>query len=366
MPEPFKNLIGSAAIDRLADRLAATGPFDTIPFRTACLAPLDGLELKDRVRHVAACLRDYLEPAYPDALARLLRSLPPPQDDTEGVTEAMEWWPVCQFVESYGLDHPDLSVRAMHDLTRRFSCEFAVRPYLARRPAETLSVLAGWTRDPDPHVRRLVSEGTRPRLPWGMRLSEFVRDPEPVIALLERLRDDPEEYVRRSVANNLNDIAKDHPERVVDLAKTWMVDASPERVRLLKRALRTLVKAGHSGALGLFGFEGARVSGRVEVRTPDVRLGEALSFAVELTASHDAALLVDYAVHHVRANGSTTAKVFKWTTRRVTADVPVRLEREHSFRAVTTRRYYPGVHRVEVLVNGASIGCAEFRLTLAG
>lgn len=366
MPEPFKNLIGSAAVDRLSDHLAATGPFDTAAFRAACLAPLDGLELKDRVRHIAACLREHLEPAYPEALGRLLRSLPAPLDGTEGVTEAMEWWPMCQFVESYGLDHPDLSIRAMHDLTRRFSCEFAIRPYLVARPVETLAVLAGWTRDPDPHVRRLVSEGTRPRLPWGMRLSEFVRDPEPVILLLEILRDDPEEYVRRSVANNLNDIAKDHPDRVVDLAKTWMVGASPQRVRLLKRALRTLVKAGHPGALELFGFEGARVTGCVEVRTPDIRLGETLSFAVELTASHDAALLIDYAVHHVRANGSTTAKVFKWTTRRADAGVRIRLEREHSFRAVTTRKYYPGVHRVEVLVNGASVGHAEFRLSSAG
>lgn len=362
MAEPFKNLMGPPAIERLAALLSKTGPFDTPSFVAACLGPLESLELKDRVRHVASCLRAHLDPEYPDALTRILRSLPPAMEGTEGTPAGIEMWPLCHFVEEFGLDHPDRSIEAMHELTRRFSCEFTIRPYLDTRPVETMAVLAEWVSDPDPHVRRLVSEGTRPRLPWGMRLQRFVQDPGPVVALLERLKDDPEDYVRRSVANNLNDIAKDHPGLVVLTARRWLENASPERRKLVKHALRTLLKAGHPEALALFGFEETTTACRLWVATPEVSLGADLVFAVELESERGGELLVDYAIHHQKANGKLSPKVFKWTTRSLAPGETVRIERAHSMRPVTTRVYYPGAHRVEIRVNGSPLAIADFVL----
>jgi 3-methyladenine DNA glycosylase AlkC len=161
---------------------------------------------------------------------------------------------LCAFVAEYGLAHRDLSLRALKEMTKRFSAEFAIRPFLDREPAAVVAVLADWALDPHPQVRRLVSEGTRPRLPWGMRLPKFVADPRPVLTLLELLKEDPELFVRRSVANNLNDIAKDNPDLVVATLRRWKASRSPETKWLVKHALRTLIKQGHPDALGLLGY----------------------------------------------------------------------------------------------------------------
>jgi len=368
MAEPFKEWINTDAITRLAGALSAARPdWSPAPFVAAATDGLGALELKDRVRHVAAALRARLAPAYPDALRHILDSLGPPLSSTEGVTEAFEVWPLCQFVEAYGLEHPALSLDAIHALTRRFSCEFAVRPYLLRHPEATLARLTAWTRDPDVHVRRLVSEGARPRLPWGVRLQPFVLDPTPVLPLLEALKDDPELYVRRSVANNLNDIAKDHPALVVSTAERWSEGASPERQKLVRHALRTLIKQGDPGALAVLGYGPPQVTLEAfAVDTPAVAMGGALTFSVRLrsTASGPQRLLLDYAVHHKKKNGTLTPKVFKWTTRELGPGEALELSRRHPIRPITTRKYYAGEQRVELLVNGASLGILPFALTV--
>jgi len=277
---------------------------------------------------------------------------------------------MAEFVARRGQnpEHVALSLDVLKDMTSRFSSEFAVRPFLANHRELTLKTFSRWTTDENEHVRRLVSEGTRPRLPWGMRLKAFVADPSPVVRLLEVLKDDPSEYVRRSVANNLNDIAKNHPDLVANIAQNWMADASADRKRLIRHGLRTLIKAGNAKALQALGYAPAQIKvKRFALTTPEIVLGEALCFELEIasTAISNQPLVIDYAVHHMRANGHTTAKVFKWKTVQLDAEASLNATKRHPIKPITTRRYYPGPHRVEVLINGKGIASADFQLFIA-
>jgi 3-methyladenine DNA glycosylase AlkC len=273
--------------------------------------------------------------------------------------------PMADFVAARGLQDFDASLDLLAEMTKRATSEFAVRPFLVADPDRTLAHAWRWAGDANRHVRRLASEGTRPRLPWGMRLGRFVADPSPLIPLLTRLRDDPSDYVRRSVANSLNDIAKDHPDLVADIARDWLADAPPERTRLVRHACRTLVKRGHSPTLAALGYGPPTVRlSKLEVLTPEVSFGTALEFVAEI-ASEGAAqdIVLDYVIHHLRANGGTGAKVCKWKVLALGAGETLRLARRHPMRPVTTRRYYDGTHRVAVVANGVVLAEAEFELT---
>jgi 3-methyladenine DNA glycosylase AlkC len=230
-----------------------------------------------------------------------------------------------------------------------------------------LAVFKDWVKDPDQHVRRLVSEGSRPRLPWAMQLPIFIEDPRPVIALLEQLKDDPEEYVRRSVANNLNDIAKDHPELVADIAQKWLQAASKNRQRLVRHACRTLIKNGHKKTLAALGYTSPAIhSAKVSVLTPKLLFGEALEFSLSLqsNASETQPLMIDYIVHHQKASGLTSAKVFKWSSTNLIPRKTLTLQKKHPIKQITTRVYYAGLHGLEVVVNGISVGRADFELVM--
>jgi 3-methyladenine DNA glycosylase AlkC len=266
--------------------------------------------------------------------------------------------PFVFFVAEQGLDDFEVAMRAQYELTKRFTAEFSIRAFIDRYPEQTLERLAEWAMDPDVHVRRLVSEGTRPRLPWAPRLRRFQKDPTPVLKLLELLKDDPEEYVRRSVANNLNDISKDHSKRVVEVAGRWWVDASEERKRLVRHALRTLVKAGDPAALAVLGYsaDSPVVIKRVTI-TPEVAtIGEKVKFEVEMMNPSDgtASALVDLRVHFVKANGSTSGKVFKGTQLELEPGGVTTMRKSISLAQQSTRIHYPGQHRLEVLLNGVS------------
>jgi 3-methyladenine DNA glycosylase AlkC len=257
-------------------------------------------------------------------------------------------------------------MQAQHALTQRFTAEFSIRPFIERYERETLALLRTWARDPDVHVRRLVSEGTRPRLPWAGRLPRFQRDPSPVLALLELLKDDPELFVRRSVANNLNDIGKDHPDVLVDVARRWMENASPARQALVRHALRSLVKQGHPGALQVLGF-GQRARIVIEdVAIVPARVASggkvAVAFAVRSTARKVQRILVDFRVHFVKANGKPTPKVFKLRVVDLPPDGRLPLRKTVSLADLTTRRHYPGRHAVDVVVNGTVVPIGAFVL----
>ena len=367
---PMKDGLSRDVIGNIASTFERVhSPLDGSRFVGDACEGLDDLELKDRVVRVAAVLREHLPDPYPSALAviREAASVWPARDPNDALG-GFAAWPMIDFVGIYGLDHPEVSLDALAEITHLFSAEFAIRPFLVHHTDMTLRRLHEWTADEREHVRRLVSEGTRPLLPWGIRLKAFQADPAPGLALLERLKDDPSDYVRRSVANHLNDVSKDHPDLVVDICTRWRKGASPERDWIVRHATRTLVKKGHPAALKLLGFDdNPKVRLRDLQVTPEkIRVGDSIDVAFRLESTGKAAqdLVVDYAVHHRKANGEATPKVFKLKTLHLGPGEAVSLSKRHSFRRITTRQYYPGRHEVEVTVNGKRVGRAGCDLTV--
>jgi 3-methyladenine DNA glycosylase AlkC len=353
-PKAFKHWISPALLAKMARVIASAYPTFRARALTGLSKQLGPLELKDRVRLVSATLRELLPPDYPAALAVLLEAAESPE------LKGFDFWPFTEFVQAYGLMHFDESMRALHLLTQKFTSEFAVRPFLIRYPEETLALLGRHTRDPSPHVRRWISEGTRPRLPWGERLHALVADPAPTLRLLDELKYDPELYVRTSVANHLNDIAKDHPAVVVRTLGQW-TRAAPAAERdkiawIARRALRTLIKKGDPAALELLG-----VAPDAAVRARGLRLNQArfrmnevieLRFVIQSESESDQKLVVDYLIHHAGANGARGPKVFKLKTFVLGAGERVEITKKHALRPITTRTYYPGEHLLEIQING--------------
>lgn len=365
-PAAFKHNLNHEVVEVIAAALAAThDSFAQPAFEATAKDGLLDLELKDRVRHVVAAMRPFLPSdggAAVDVVRRAALGLYPGGEKVSGWAN----WPLIDFVGDHGLDSFDASLEALRQMTHLWSAEFAIRPYFRADVERTLHTVQCWLTDPDEHVRRLVSEGSRPRLPWGGHLSVFRDDPAPLYPLLRALRDDTSEYVRRSVANNLNDIAKDHPDALVEEVRAWLPGASPARRKLVKHAFRSLVKAGHSGALDALGFRPdapVRVDG-LTVTPNQASVGGAVEIRFELVSEsvQSEALVVDYAVHHVKAAGHRTPMVFKLKTLELAAGATVKVRKKHSLKKVTTRVYYPGAHAVEILVNGSARGIVEFDL----
>ncbi len=337
--------------------LEATGPFNSAAFCAEAVAPLEGLELKARVAHVARCLRCYLPGAFPAVLNRLVQSLPPPDPALLG----QSWlWPVLQVVEDEGAEFPEASLAALVPLTSRFSGEFAVRPLLARHPGLAYRTLLAWTAHPDAHVRRLASEGSRPRLPWGLRLRGAVADPGSGLRILDALVDDPSEYVRRSVANHLGDVAKDHPARAVALASAWMRER-PDRRALVRHALRGPLKSGNTDALALLGNSVGAVAVESLTVTPNpARVGDHVT--VSATVRGTGRLRVDLVWQWPGARNGWSSRTFVGKERELADGEAWAFTGGISLRAVTTRPIRVGVQRVFLRVAGLTYGPAEFLL----
>ena len=375
--EPFKNQLNADVVHALARVLHRARPdFDRAGFEGRALDGLEGLELKARAEHLADALQAYLPTSYVELAPVIESCLAPPDRSAAdsgsgaGPAEGLSgWavWPLAELVARRGLDAPARALETLHALTQRFTAEWAIRPFIERFPDLVFATLRQWTHDPSEHVRRLVSEGSRPRLPWGRRLASLQSDPSPTLPLLAALQDDPSEYVRRSVANHLNDIAKDHPDRVVDWVRMQLPGAGPERRALLRHASRTLVKSGHPAMLALWGA-GEDFAGRVQlsVQPRRIHLGEAIRIEVGLHSRADAAqrLVVDYAVHHVKADGSLRPKVFKGWTLELAPRASCTLSKRHAVRPVTVRRYHAGRHALDLRINGRVVAHATFELRL--
>ncbi len=368
MAEALKNQYGTDVPEAIATMVSAVHPaFARKPFLRDVKEGYDALELMPRGRHIARMLRRHLPDDVPTALDILVAAAAQPDPrPARGSLASFLFLPHTHFVAEYGLTHFEASMRAQHALTQRFTCEFSIRPFLLHHTEATLTRLRQWTEDPSEHVRRLVSEGTRTRLPWAGRLPAFQADPAPVLALLEALKDDPALYVRRSVANNLNDIGKDNPQVLMDTAAHWLADATPERDWIVRHALRWAVKQGHAGALKLLGFGKAAA---VEIHGASITpaqpaMGGSITVAFELHNPRVRAqeLLVDLVVHYVKSGGSTSQKVFKLKTVSLAGKASVRLQKKLSLAEMTTRKHYPGIHAVEVLVNGAAMPLGHFTL----
>ncbi len=364
----WKNSLNRVAVKRLAGAIhCAWSPFDHAGFVKTATKGLFALELKARVHHVISALRLHLPEDTKQCLSILVEAgrhfKGKPDGDALGGFAA---WPLVDFVGVYGLSEFDASMKALHALTPLFSAEFAIRPFIAKHPQKALVYFRRWTKDPNEHVRRLVSEGTRPRLPWGSRLPVFDDNPSPILALLNTLKDDPSAYVRRSVANHLNDISKDQPDVIVDLCERWIRGAQEHRLRLIRHASRTLIKAGHPRALATLGFDPkARVRvTELKLSKKRVRLGSDLEigFCLQSTSSKMQPLIVDYTVHHVKKNGTRSPKVFKLRTLELAPKERLLLTKVHQIRKITTRTYHSGRHTIEIMVNGRPKGHVDFEL----
>ncbi|GAA3697828.1 DNA alkylation repair protein [Nonomuraea antimicrobica] len=337
----------------LADGLAAAwAPFDRDRFVARALAGLDGLELKGRVAHVAAALHDALPLPYPQA-AELVR-------ECAGHVPLDLWsgWPATEHTAVQGLGHLRAAMDTLAVLTPFATGEFAVRPFLRHHRDDALKIMFEWAESPDEHLRRLASEGSRPRLPWAGRV-EWLMSPGPTLPLLDRLRDDPSEYVRRSVANHVNDLAKDHPDEALGLLARWRSDGGSHVERVLRHAVRGLLRAGHPEALALVGATPG--SGSVDALTLEsgtVAVGERLGFTVAVTSGAAGPVLLKYAI---RRAGSR--RVFHLGQREAGGPGETfTLRKSHSFRPVTTRDEPPGDRELDVIVNGRVAASVPFTL----
>ncbi|MBY0384609.1 DNA alkylation repair protein [bacterium] len=353
-PTAFKHWINDDVVKRMADSIAKVNKdfnFNEFIKVSKKLAPL---ELKARVKLLSETLNQHLPDSFPQALDALLKSLKHKQ------LKGFDLWPYTEFVQTYGLKHPQKSLEALYEMTQLFTSEFAVRPFLKQHMHEGLAYLLKCAHDNNVHVRRWSSEGSRPRLPWGERLDAFISDPTLTLPILEILKYDHELYVRKSVANHLNDIAKDNPKVVLETLKKWNKNCPKEHqdkiLWITKQALRTLIKNGNVEALKLVGVSSSakvKVS-QLKLSSSKLKIGSALQFEfkIQSTDSKKQKIIVDYIVHHQKSGGKTSPKVFKLKTLELKPKESLMIHKKHSLKPVTTRKYYPGKHRLEIQVNG--------------
>ncbi|MEO6874464.1 MAG: DNA alkylation repair protein [Opitutaceae bacterium] len=334
--------------------------FDQKRFLQLVTIGLEPLSLLQRMRHGTQALRATLPADYPAALTVLRKVAPRLTGDFVGMM-------LPDFVGVYGADHFEESLEALHFLTRYSSAEFAIREFLRRDLARTVAIMQRWSLDPNEHVRRLASEGSRPRLPWSSRLEALVADPTPTAVILENLRADPSLYVRKSVANHLYDISKDHSDWMLARLGSWDLD-HPLTQWIAKRAARSLIKAGYQRALRLFQFTGKPATRLSAFRLTPAKLilGQSLEFSFTLTSTSRKAqrLVIDYRIDYVKASGGTAPKVFKLREVSLAPGGTLKLRKRQTLQNFTTRKHYPGRHHLELLGNGHVLGRKNFLLSL--
>ena len=359
MPEPLKNLYNEELIDKLCQKIeTAFVEFDSIRFKNTIFdEQWEQKALKQRMRHISETLYKCLPSDYETAL----EILKPVSSDFSG----FEYMFFPDYVELYGLDEYEASISALEYFTQFSSSEFAVRPFIKKYKQKMMAQMEIWAKSTNYHVRRLATEGSRPRLPWAMALPEFKENPESVLKILEILMNDKSEYVRRSVANNLNDISKDNPQIVIKVAKSWL-GKSRETDKLIKHACRSLLKQGQKEVLQLFGLTEAKHIQIIKFQVQEsVQIGNKLAFSFSLTTEEKklGLLRIEYAIDFVRLNGQQSKKVFKISE----SDYSIKtkkIDKYHSFKIISTRKYYPGIHRLSVIINGKQVAETNFLIMM--
>jgi len=357
MPEPLKNLYSQSLINDLGEKFKTEhASFNKKAFINNVLSNgWNQLELKDRMRRVSTTLGEFLPNNYPDAIEILL----PVSKQFSGLEHML----FPDFVEQFGLKHFDVSMHALEQLTSGSSSEFAIRPFIIQAPKKTMKRMARWSRSKNEHVRRLASEGCRPRLPWAMALPEYKKDPSDVLDIILNLIDDKSLYVRRSVANNLNDISKDNPERVIATAKQYL-GKSPESDWVIKHACRGLLKQGNKKVLPLFGYKNPKhvkiVNFKVDKK---IYLGNKFNFEFELTTDSKKLgnLRIEFIIDFMKSNNKTSAKIFK-ISEGIYTENSKSIKKYFSFKEISTRKYYPGKHAITIVINGNKVETKNFLL----
>lgn len=364
------HLFNAERVDFLARQFSAAVPgFDEAGFIRAVMQRLNELELKQRIVHIAETLEKFLADDFTVAVKQILAALPPELDPTKTDDDFGDFIiaPLGEFVARRGMaaKHVAISLKALQELTKRFSMEDAVRRFINAHPEKTLAALKKWSNDRNYHVRRLVSEGTRPRLPWSGRLSIQHTVPLP---LLDQLHADATRYVTRSVANHLNDIAKLDPALVLSTLQRWRKQGKqrPEELAwICRHALRTLIKQGHIETLEFLGLRtNPKVSvTEIELKQSTIAAGETLEFTIEITAHRDESLVIDYVIDFVKANGRSSSKVFKAKKLSLKRGECVTITKRHPLKAnATTYRLFPGTHHLTIQINGAAAVGTAFEI----
>jgi 3-methyladenine DNA glycosylase AlkC len=360
----LRDVYNMRVVGNLAKRIKTVYPaFDDLGFLKTIDAKLEELSFGERSALIRQALKTYLPKDFKRSARILINSLEPELscDPGETIWDGFIIVPESEFIAENGMDHFELSMKALYEMTKRFSSEGAIRPFIEKYPEETFRLLKKWTADRNVHVRRLVSEGSRPRLPLSAPLRDLKKDPRPVLGLLEILKDDPELYVRRSVANNLNDISKDNPDLVVKTLAEWKKNATKERQWICSHALRTLFKRGHKGALALMGYQKPEVADvSLTLDNNMVPAGGSLEFCVKFHSAKRQKLMVDYRIHYMKSNGKNLGKVFKFSSKTVSAGETIVMRGRQSFKSISTRKHYAGKHFIEVIINGVNFGKKEF------
>ena len=366
--EPFKEHFSYAKARSIAAEIRRVhSGFDTKTFTRGLEKKLPPLELKQRMQAVADHIEAALPLDAPELFAVLVKAL---AGDGEHGLKGVAVWPLTEIVARRGLGHFAESMDALEQMTQRFTAEFAIRPFIRHHRQKTLQQLHRWCVHSNEHVRRLVSEGSRPFLPWGGNLPELLDSPYQTLELLEKLHRDPSDYVRLSVANHLNDFSKENAKLVIDTLTRWRkaTPKDPHLEKLSRHACRTLLKIGHPAALKLHGY-GSADSLEIEsfkLHTASVRVGEKIAYELVICNQSPRSLRVmfDYAVHHRKANGTLTPKVFKGRVKELAAGERWEIHGTHSFRQVTTRVYHAGKHQFEPRLNGKIFPAKELVLKL--
>jgi 3-methyladenine DNA glycosylase AlkC len=313
------------------------------------------LKLKDRMSHTTRCLQKTLPGSFPEAVEVLIRAVPH--------VAGFEAMCLPDFIAQFGFnDDWDLSLKALGRISRRITGELAIRPFLDKDPDRVLPYLWEWTDDEAPVLRRLASEGSRPRLPWAMALPRFKKNPGVILPILEKLKDDPSEDVRRSVANHVNDISKDNPDIALELCSRWY-GKSANVDKIVKHACRTLLKAGDSRALQIFGYSdpaGIQVK-NLTLETDAVFIGDDLRFVFALKLKAEGKVRLEYAISYVKSQGKLSRKVFKLAESSYPAGTR-NFKRKHSFADMSTRKHFPGIHHLGIIVNGEEKAHASFEV----
>lgn len=372
MAEKFSlkdHLFNHETVSLLGGHFEDAGVFKARPFIDQVMGQMAALELMDRIKMIAAVLDDHLPPDFRAAGDAIVGALPPPldptlQDDDFG---RFIYAPLGVYVENHGLaDHVDHSLDVLEAITQRFSVEFSIRAFLNAHQDKTLERMQDWVTHDHYHVRRLVSEGTRPKLPWGKAIG---LTSDQTLPLLDRLHGDPTRFVTRSVANHLNDITKSDPDTVIATLARWQKAQRQDAKELdwmRRHTLRGLIKAGHSGAMMHLGYDpdvAIHVTG-FEIAPTEVKRGDAVDINVTLAAQQDAPLVIDYVIDFMKANGKTAPKVFKLKVLEARAGKALSLKKRHVFKEnATTFTLYPGPHRLHLQINGRIVQSLDFDLT---
>ncbi|MFV0321448.1 MAG: DNA alkylation repair protein [Alphaproteobacteria bacterium] len=364
----FKEHFSAAYVDNLIERLNYFAPNIQTKYLEQTQIIIESLEMKDRVNNIADAIFTALEQPASPALAENLTAMALGDNNYPALT-GFDAWPIFSIFERHFINEFEAAMTAFYKLTHLFTAEFAIRPFIFHYPEPSFALFSHWSQDESEQIRRLSSEGIRPNLPWGGKIHYLNKNPKKIIAILNRLKNDPSLYVRKSVANNFNDISKEHSQIILDNFKKWQANRpTAQQQWIMKHALRSLIKQGDKQALALVGVN---VAGNIKAvkfsaAPKAICLGQEIELSLELqnNDNHDNDVMVDYIIHHVKANGQTTPKVFKWKKFNLKAEQNVVLVKSHKILPITTRKYYAGKHGVQILVNGNILADSHFELII--